>query len=60
MELLVSEEIADRQRTRLDRLVRRARFTFLKTIEDFNFLHQSTVRLWARRWRPSLWWRAAA
>ena len=43
--LLVSEEIAHRQQTRLERLVRRARFPFLKTIEDFNFLHQSTLRL---------------
>ena len=43
--LLVSEEIAQRQQTRLARLVRRARFPFLKTIDDFNFLHQSTVRL---------------
>jgi DNA replication protein DnaC len=43
--LLVSEEIAHRQQTRLERLVRRARFPFLKTIDDFNFLHQSTVRL---------------
>lgn len=43
--LLVSEEIAHRQQTRLDRLVRRARFPFLKTIDDFNFLHLSTVRL---------------
>jgi len=43
--LLVSEEIAHRQQTRLDRLVRRARFPFLKTIDDFNFIHQSTVRL---------------
>ena len=43
--LVVSEEIAQRQQTRLERLVRRARFPFLKTIEDFNFIHQSTVRL---------------
>lgn len=43
--LIVSEEIAQRQQTRLDRLVRRAHFPFLKTIDDFNFLHQSTVRL---------------
>jgi DNA replication protein DnaC len=43
--LLVSEEVAHRQQTRLNRLVRRARFPFLKTIEDFNFLYQSTVRL---------------
>src|SRR3990172_12746435 len=43
--LLISEEIAHRQQTRLDRLVRRARFPFLKTIEDFNFTYQSIVRL---------------
>jgi DNA replication protein DnaC len=43
--LVVSEEIAHRQQTRLGRLVRRARFPFLKTIDDFNFIHQSTVRL---------------
>jgi DNA replication protein DnaC len=43
--LLVSEEVAHRQQTRLNRLVRRARFPFLKTIDDFNFLYQSTVRL---------------
>src|SRR5436190_13535973 len=43
--LLISEEIAHRQQTRLDRLVRRARFPFLKTIEDFNFMYQSTIRL---------------
>jgi DNA replication protein DnaC len=46
--LLVAEEIAQRQQTRLARLVRRARFPFLKTIDDFNFLHQSTVRLATR------------
>jgi DNA replication protein DnaC len=43
--LVVSEEIAQRQQTRVGRLERRARFPFLKTIDDFNFLHQSTVRL---------------
>lgn len=43
--LVVSEEIAQRQQTRIARLVRRARFPFLKTVDDFNFLHQSTVRL---------------
>ncbi len=43
--LLVSEEIAHRQQTRLDRLLRRARFPFFKTIDDFNFTYQSTVRL---------------
>lgn len=43
--LLVTEEIAQRQQTRLHRLVHRARFPFLKTIEDFNFTYQSTLRL---------------
>src|SRR5262245_10289176 len=43
--LLISEEIAHRQQTRIVRMVRRARFPFLKTIDDFNFMHQSTVRL---------------
>src|SRR5437667_6846587 len=43
--LLVTEEIAHRQQTRLERVVRRARFPFLKTIDDFNFMYQSTVRL---------------
>lgn len=43
--LLVSEEIAQRQQTRLARLVRRAHSPFLKTIDDLKFLHQSIVRL---------------
>src|SRR5439155_26393694 len=43
--LLVTEEIAHRQQMRLERVVRRARFPFLKTIDDFNFMYQSTVRL---------------
>jgi DNA replication protein DnaC len=42
---LVSEEIAQRQQTRVQRLSRRALFPFLKTIDDFDFTHQSTVRL---------------
>jgi DNA replication protein DnaC len=41
---LVSEEIAQRQQTRLQRLSRRARFPFLKTIDDFDFTYQSSVR----------------
>jgi len=45
LSLLVSEEIAHRQQTRIGRMVRRAHFPFLKTIEDFNFMYQSTVRL---------------
>ena len=43
--LLVNEEVAHRQQTRLERVVRHARFPFLKTIDDFNFLYQSPVRL---------------
>lgn len=43
--ILVSEEIAQRQQTRLGRLCRRARFPFLKTIDDFNFTYQSNLRL---------------
>lgn len=43
--LLVAEEIAQRQQTRLGRLSRRACFPFLKTIDDFDFTYQSTVRL---------------
>ena len=42
---LVLEEIAQRQQTRLARLSRRAGFPFLKTIDDFDFTFQSTVRL---------------
>jgi len=43
--LLVAEEIAHRQQTRLARLSRRAHFPFLKTIDDFNFLYQTSLRL---------------
>jgi DNA replication protein DnaC len=43
--LLVTEEIAQRQQTRIARMVHRAHFPFLKTIDDFNFMYQSTVRL---------------
>lgn len=43
--ILVAEEIAQRQQTRLQRLSRRAAFPFLKTIDDFNFTYQSTLRL---------------
>jgi DNA replication protein DnaC len=45
LSILVAEEISHRQQTRLERLTRRARFPFLKTIDDFNFSLQSTVRL---------------
>jgi DNA replication protein DnaC len=43
--LLVAEEIAQRQQTRLGRLSRRASFPFFKTVDDFDFTFQSTVRL---------------
>jgi len=42
---LVSEEIAHRQQTRLQRLTRKAKFPFLKTIDDFDFTFQSALRL---------------
>jgi DNA replication protein DnaC len=43
--MLVVEEIAHRQQTRLARLTRWAHFPYLKTIDDFNFTYQSTLRL---------------
>ena len=43
--LLTAEEVAPRQQTRLARLSRRAQFPFLKTIDDFDFTLQSTLRL---------------
>jgi DNA replication protein DnaC len=43
--LLVTEEVAHRQQTRLARLTRRAQFPFLKTIDEFDFTFQSTLRL---------------
>ena len=42
---LVAEEVAHRQQTRLRACVRRAHFPFLKTIDEFDFTYQSTVRL---------------
>lgn len=42
---LVAEEVAHRQQTRVQRLSRRATFPFLKTIDDFDFTFQSTVKL---------------
>jgi DNA replication protein DnaC len=41
--VLVAEEVAQRQQTRVQRLSRRAGFPFLKTIDDFNFTFQTTV-----------------
>lgn len=41
----VSEEISHRHGTRLRRLAHRAGFPFLKTIDDFDFTYQSTLRI---------------
>jgi len=43
--VLVTEEIAQRQQTRIQRAVRHARFPFLKTIDDFDFSLQSSLRV---------------
>ena len=45
LHLLVAEEISQRQQTRVQRLSRWASFPFLKTIDDFDFSFQSTVKL---------------
>jgi DNA replication protein DnaC len=42
---LFSEEVAHRRGTRLARAVRAARFPFLRTIDEFDFAYQSTLRL---------------
>jgi len=43
--VLFAEEVAHRQQTRLQKVSRAAGFPFLKTVDDFNFTYQSTVRL---------------
>lgn len=43
--LLVAEEVAHRQQTRIQRVSSRCGFPFLKTIDDFDFTYQSTVKL---------------
>jgi DNA replication protein DnaC len=42
--ILVAEEIAHRSQTRIQRAVRKARFPFVGTIEDFDFTFQNSVR----------------
>jgi DNA replication protein DnaC len=42
---LVEEEVAHRKGTRLRKAVQRAHFPFLKTIEEFDFSFQSSLRL---------------
>ena len=43
--LLMAEEVAHRAQTRIQRCTRRARFPFLKTIDEYDFTFQSAVRL---------------
>ena len=45
LQTLFTEEIAHRRGTRLSRAVRAARFPFLRTIDEFDFTYQSTLRL---------------
>jgi len=45
LETLVAEEIAHRTETRLTRALRKARFPFLRTIDDFNFTFQTALKL---------------
>lgn len=42
---LFSEEVAHRRGTRLNRAVRAAELPFLRTVEEFDFAYQSTLRL---------------
>jgi DNA replication protein DnaC len=42
---LFSEEVAHRRGTRLTRALRSAAFPFLRTIEEFDFTYQSSLRL---------------
>ncbi|EQD43221.1 IstB domain protein ATP-binding protein, partial [mine drainage metagenome] len=41
---LMEEEIAHRAQTRVTRMVHQARFPFLRTIEEFDFTFQSSLR----------------
>jgi len=43
--LLIAEEVAHRAQTRIQRCVRRARFPFLKTIDEYDFTFQTGLRL---------------
>jgi DNA replication protein DnaC len=45
LQTLFAEEVAHRRATRLNRAVRAAKFPFLRTIEEFDFSYQSTLRL---------------
>lgn len=43
--LLVAEEVANRNNTRIAKAARHAKFPFIKTIEAYDFVFQSTLRL---------------
>jgi DNA replication protein DnaC len=43
--LLCAEEVAQRNDTRIQRAARKAHFPFIKTIENFDFLFQSSLKL---------------
>ncbi len=43
--ILVAEEVAHRAETRIQRATRKAHFPFLRTIEEFDFTLQTSVRL---------------
>ena len=45
LETLCAEEIAHRAETRITRAVRKAKFPFLRTIEEFDFTFQTSLRL---------------
>jgi DNA replication protein DnaC len=45
LQTLFAEEVAHRRGTRLARAVRAANFPFLRTIDEFDFTYQSTLRL---------------
>jgi DNA replication protein DnaC len=42
--LLIAEEVAHRNDTRIQKAARRAKFPFIKTIETFDFVFQSSLR----------------
>ena len=44
LEQLFSEEIAHRAETRITRSTRKAKFPFLKTIDEFDFTFQQSVK----------------
>jgi DNA replication protein DnaC len=52
--LLLAEEVAGRKQTRLQRCTHKAHFPFFKTIEDFDFSRQRTLRksLLSSYWGP--------